>query len=425
MSFFQTYKVCKVSDEVKNISKTELFYTIFIAALPIVSVYASGIPGLTAGDLLLFVFFMARLVNAVKTNSLKISGRSLPILLLIIGIPLITAISLLGQQNIDTYDIFIRVVRRVFYYLAVVVVSNEWFNGELGEQSIVFLGKVGSIYMFIQYIAYYGASIILHGFLPFLKVYHEAYMLHDYEQIYLRMFRPTSFLLEPAHISRFLIIPLAILLFNSKFKYRWIWAFVISAAILASTSGIGIISVALVWFIWIVVGLTAQEGKKLPIYYLFIYILVVGAVIIALNTDVVQAAIFRITSSDLMDRNTAGGARFRGYFQYLQLDFWESLFGMGYGSTPDQDLNVWFTGAAYMLYGTGLVGFSVCIIMFAWLFFKSKSLVSKVLCIVFSFLFFTDDSFMSHVAVLYLSFICMFSDNANEEANYENTVLDG
>ena len=78
-----------------------------------------------------------------------------------------------------------------------------------------------------------------------------------------------------------------------------------------------------------------------------------------------------------------------------------------------------------MLYGTGLVGFSVCIIMFAWLFFKSKSLVSKVLCIVFSFLFFTDDSFMSHVAVLYLSFICMFSDNANEEANYENTVLDG
>ena len=136
-----------MSDEIKNISKTELFYTIFIAALPIVSVYASGIPGLTAGDLLLFVFFMARLVNAVKTNSLKISGRSLPILLLIIGIPLITAISLLGQQNIDTYDIFIRVVRRVFYYLAVVVVSNEWFNGELGEQSIVFLGKVGSIYM--------------------------------------------------------------------------------------------------------------------------------------------------------------------------------------------------------------------------------------------------------------------------------------
>lgn len=415
-----------MSDEIKNISKTELFYTIFIAALPIVSVYASGIPGLTAGDLLLFVFFMGRLVNGIKTNSFRISERTLPILPLIICIPFMSSISVLMQHDIDGYSIIIRVVRRVFYYLTVVVVSYEWFDGERGKKAIVFLGKAGAIYMFIQYIAYYGANIVLRGFLPFLNVYHENYSQIDYEQIYMRMFRPTSFLLEPAHISRFLIIPLVILIFDKKFKYRWIWAFVISAAILASTSGTGLFSTAIVWFLWIVAGLTGQEGKKLPLYYLFMYILVVAAVVIALNTDVVQSAIFRITSSDLMDVNTAAGARFRGYLQYFQLDYWSLIFGTGYGNIPeDMPLVIWFSGASYMLYGTGIIGFLVCIIMFVWLFFKSKSLVSKVLCIVFSFLFFTDDSFMSHVAVLYLSFICMCGDNANEEVDYENTVLDG
>lgn len=416
-----------MNSETKDISKISLYYTIFIAALPIFSVYASGIPGFTAGDLLLVIFFLYRLINGVTTNSLKINRRTFPVLWLIICIPLITSVSVLGgQQDIDSYSIVIRVVRRVFYYLAVVLVSNEWFDGELGKKSIVLLGKIGAIYMFVQYLAYYGMNIILTGFLPFLEVYHENYSQIDYELIYSRMFRPTSFLLEPAHISRFLIIPLIILMFEQKFKYRWFWAFVISAAILASTSGTGLIAVDLVWFLWIVVGLTGQNGKKLPVSYLFLYITVVVVVIIALNTDVVQAALFRITSSDLMDVNTASGARFRGYLEYFQLDYWGIILGRGYGNIPDITyLPIWFSGASYMLYGTGIVGFLVCITMFVSLFVKNKNMISKFLCIVFAFLFFTDDSFMSHVAVLYFSFICMSCDKVSDEVNNENPVLDG
>lgn len=144
---------------------------------------------------------------------------------------------------------------------------------------------------------------------------------------------------------------------------------------------------------------------------------------IALNNRIVQSSIFRIVNTDLFNVNTAGGARFRGYVQYFQLDFWHKLVGMGYGSTPDTALVTWFSGASYMLYGTEAVGFIVCIIMFAKMFFRSRSRVAKVLCIIFVFLFFADDCFMSHVAVLFLSFICLAdSDPMLEENDYEDSI---
>jgi len=128
----------------------------------------------------------------------------------------------------------------------------------------------------------------------------------------------------------------------------------------------------------------------------------------------------------LMDVNTATGARFRGYLEYFRLDYFGIILGRGYGNVPDMTyLPIWFSGASYMLYGTGIIGFLVCITMFIALFFRSKNMLSKVICVVFAFLFFTDDSFMSHVAVLYLSFICMSCDNVSNEVNHENPVLDG
>ena len=76
-----------------------------------------------------------------------------------------------------------------------------------------------------------------------------------------------------------------------------------------------------------------------------------------------------------------------------------------------------------MLYGTGAIGFIVSIVMFAKLFFRGRSRVSKVLCIIFAFLFFVDDCFMSHVAVLFLSFICLSeSDSLPKEDGYEDSI---
>lgn len=406
----------------RGILKT--LYTLFVIALPMISVYASGIAGFTMGDVLLVAFFFLRIMQGIQAKNLKISQRTTPLIPLILIIPLMTILSVLTQRNVDGYSIIIRIVRRMFYYISVVVVSDEWFDSEYGKKGIVTLGKIGSIYMFIQYAAYYGAHVVLHGYLPFLRVYHESYSQVDYQQLYQNMFRPTSFLLEPAHISRYLMIPLAILLFCEDIPKRWLWAFVISAAIMASTSGTGLIAVAMVWLIWILAGVFGfAETKRIPAYYLAIYLLFLGAAIFALNNSVVQSALFRITNTNLTNVNTAGGARFRGYIRYFELNILGKIIGMGYGNSPNTVLPTWFSGASYMLYGTGFIGFMVCIIMFIRLFIRKHTLLPKVLCIILAYLFFVDDMFMSTVCVLYLSFICTWQEKVVEvEVSDENSI---
>lgn len=399
--------------ETQNKDILKILYTLFLVALPIISVYASGIAGFTVGDELLLLFFFLRIVQRIRTGNFKISQKTYPLLPLIFIIPIVSVISVLFQQYVDGYSIIIRVVRRMFYYLCVVIISDEWFDAEYGKKAIVTLGKIGSLYLFVQYAAYYGANVVLNGYLPFFSVYHENYSQIDYHQLYQNMFRPTSFLLEPAHISRYLIIPLAIVLFCKDIKKRWLWAFIISAAIIASTSGTGLIAVLLVWLIWIIAMLFSVVNKeRIPAFYLAICILLFGAVIFALNSSVVQSAMLRISESNLTNVNTAAGARFRGYIQYFELNTLGKILGMGYGSTPNTVLPTWFSGASYMLYGTGIVGFMVCIGLFIHLFLTKHTLLPRVLCIILAYLFFVDDMFMSTICVLYLSFICTWREKS-------------
>lgn len=389
-------------------SRTKELYTIFIATLPLFSVYASGVPGFTLGDIILFAFFLYRIFIGVKNKSINISTKLWPIVLLVVMMLVLSIISMFGQNQVDAYSVGIRIIRRVFYYLSVVLVSSEWFDADYGKKVIVSVGKVGTIYLFIQYIAYYVGHIVLHGYLPFLPVYHENYAQLDYQALYHNMFRPTSFLLEPAHFARYLCIPLILTVFDGNREKKWLWAFVMSGAIIASTSGTGTICVAFIWGIWLFKNLiSAFRTGKIDIKYIVLFIVLTGIVHFSIKSDIVQSTIQRITNTRLTDINTAGGARFRGYLQYFQLPLFNLIVGKGYGSTPDTVLVTWFSGASYILYGCGLIGFLVCVLMFIKLFDTYSDVAQRVLCIIFFLLFFMDDCFMSHVSVMYLTFICM------------------
>lgn len=398
----------------KSLKGIKKVYTIFIVLLPLLSVYASGLPGFTMGDIILFIFFSYRLWNGIRNRNLSMSTKMLPIMFLVVVIPVITIISLFVQTQIDSYSIIIRIVRRCFYYVCVVIASGEWFDANYAKKAIIVVGKIGAIYLFLQYIAFYGGNIVLHGYLPFLPVYHDSYTQLDYQHLYSNMFRPTSFLLEPAHFARYVSIPLVFLIYDKQQRDKWIWSFVLSAAIVASTSGTGTICVVLIWGIWIINNLeSAIKTGKIRTKYIVVFFFIAVALMILSGDNIVQSTINRISSTDLMDINTAGGARFRGYLQYFQLPPFNLIFGMGYGSTPNTSLVTWFSGASYMLYGCGILGFLICIYVFIRLFFNSINLDQKVLCLVFFLLFFVDDCFMSHVSVLFFSFICI-GDNIDE-----------
>ena len=397
-------------------------YTAFIVLLPLISVYASGVPGFTLGDILLVVFFLYRIVISLKCKRLKISKTMEPILLLTMAIPVITMISLFGQEHIDIYNMAIRIVRCTFYYLSVAFASGEWFDISYGKKVAITVGRIGAIYLVIQYIAYYGGHIVLHGYLPFLPVYHESYAQLDYGEWYLyhNMFRPTSFLLEPAHFARYLCIPLIFELFDQDQgqKGGWLWPVAMSGAIIASTSGIGTICTVIIWAIWFLNNTfgTFSTGKINKKFVLLLGMIFCVA-LVAIRTDIFQSTIYRITNSKLTNVNTAGGARFRGYLEYFKLPFFNQIVGMGYGSTPNTDIPTWFSGASFMLYGCGIVGFLICIYMFVKLLLASNDIRQRTVGIIFFMLFLMDDCFKSHVSVLYLSFMCATQNNSSRNGN--------
>lgn len=379
------------------------WYSIFVAALPLVSVYASGISGFTAGDILIILFFIAAIIFGCRQKKLCIAKETEPILPLCAAIIVVSLFSLLLQANVSIYNVAIRITRREFYYLSVVVVSSLWFDINIAKRAIIILGKIGTLYIALQYILFYGFHFILVGYLPFLPIYHETYTELDYYSLFAKMFRPTSFLLEPAHFSRYMLIPLILMLFDNKRRSKFYWTILFSLAIVFSTSGSGIIALFIVWIVWFgtMIGTGKIPKRKLVPIGL---VAIVAFAITRLN--VFQSAFYRILNSNLTNVDTAGGARFRGYMRYFELPTIFKIIGKGYGNTPDTTLATWFSGASYLLYGTGIIGFIVCIVMFIKLFFRCTSRTGKMLVIVFLFLFFTDDCFMSHVSIPYLSFIC-------------------
>ena len=67
-----------------SINNTKKIYTAFIAALPLFSVYASGISGFTLGDILLFLFFVYGIILGYK--NIKFNLKTIPLVLFVVSV---------------------------------------------------------------------------------------------------------------------------------------------------------------------------------------------------------------------------------------------------------------------------------------------------------------------------------------------------
>lgn len=394
-------------------------FTLVVIILPILSIYASGIPGFSFGDVCLLLVTFLLIIDCIKKKVINIKKndpiRSLWIL--IFSIIFITIIDMIIVVDANVVDILIRVIRRVFYYGVAVMFTSMYFQYDKGGKLIIKIGVFASLYLILQYILYYSLGYILKGFIPFFPIYHENYALIDYSKIFTMMYRPTSILLEPAHASRYICIPLIISLFDKRinFKKRNLISILMSLAIVMTTSGSGIICVSVIWFIYIFKLLfNSVKNGKLKKSYLLLLLIFPIITLLVMQSSIAQNTILRIINSDLSNVNTAGGARFRGFTRYFALPMLNKIFGMGYGNINDSGLSSWFSGASYMLYGCGIIGFIICIIIFLKIYKKLNNTTGKVLLLIWFILFFIDDSFMSHVSVLYFCIISASNYKSND-----------
>ena len=199
------------------------------------------------------------------------------------------------------------------------------------------------------------------------------------------LYRPSAFFLEPAHFSEYCSMALASVFFREEVSIPK--AVLISAGIIATTSGMGIVLVAALWGMYFLV-LNSNATIEKKVTNTLVMIVVVAIVLFALTRiDSFNAAVGRLFSTD-DSRSALEGRTFWWDTYIANRSAYNWVFGAGINSVPD----VYFTGFMALLYGYGLVGTAFFFLSLVVMFFRTKSWFVRTLLIMYGGLTFGSDN---------------------------------
>lgn len=401
------------ADRVKRDIK---IYTAIIALLPIVSIYASGIPGVNLGELFMILF----LGYAILFDRKSVHNQNKANMIVLFGgyIILSTLLSLFIDSS-QISNVIIRTVRFVFYLFVIFYLSRKFFDLEYASKLIMNASALATIYIIIQNIFYRGWGIILKGFVPFIPVYTSQYEKMNYSVFYQTQFyRPTSFFLEPAHYSQYALIGLVVYLFSAQANRKnLLLAAFLTFGIVLSTSGQGIMIAGMIWVLFVLQlifsnNIISSNRNKLIGVALLIFAAVISP--FALNSQVLKNTISRVFSSGA---NSAVSARTEGYVAFfMNSNVFTKIFGAGFGNTP---YNIWFSGLAYILYCSGIIGFVILCGIFLTYFMKSKSKYVMMIILVCFILSVSAEIINSYWIVFMFSLFCYSKKDTASEISCE------
>lgn len=369
-------------------------FSIFMALYPLLCLY-EGFVGVTIGDLFLLVFF---LIFIFRNCYIKIDVRTGSIILF----TLYAIISLLfnliltdAASQFGASALLIRVFKFAFYMFSAILFGGKFLDLNIFRKTFVCCSIVASLFLFLQYVFYYGLGSVLIGQIPGLPLHLEEYSSIDYGYIYQFQFRPCSFYLEPAMFAQTTIVALAFVLFDSSVSHKirkFVYASILSISIVLCTSGQGVLYLVVVYLIYIF------KGIKSKVTALIFATILLCIVVLAINNN----EIFYNAVNRLLNNKNAADARFGSYKDCFELSGLDVLFGKGYGTTSN---GVFMAGAAYIWYGCGLIGLFIIMFVFLSLFIKANNILSRVFCVLFFIMFFGTSLFYNYMAFWYFSLI--------------------
>ena len=395
--------------------KTFNLYACFLAIMPVLATYASGIPGFSVTDVLLVLFtaYAALWPSVCTKNRYAVSVNGL-----LIGVGLIIGFSLIAQlaDPSDVTNVAIRTIRYAFYLFAFLFTSKRLLDVERLQVYVKRVSVLASFYIFLQFTLYTLFGFVLKGYISLFELYVPSYATTDYEAIYSIMYRPTSFFLEPAHFARYAIIGLILFLFAKDVRVSDIlMGGILSLGVVLSTSSQGYVLLALVWFIFVLACVVKTRGRTARVFGLFAILIAPVLLLLLLSLPAVRSTLLRsLSGGGITDGNSALGARLGGYMYFFDLTSFHKLFGVGFGSIPEGS---WLPSAAYWLYGSGILVFAVYVIFLLYALRRLKGANRMILLVMF-ILFFSDDCFYSYMCVLFYSLALL-----TKEERYETPSL--
>lgn len=379
----------------KKSSWASKLYALFLATLPLVSIYRLPGTSLALATVLTLVMLLYA-VAQVATRKRKVSFMILFPFVLYIGYimtmsPILFAILsgavLIHIFAICTEAVNIQYLRRVIEFISVVAAICVIF-----QQTIHLFTGV--------HIPFYISNLLTEG----TKDSYSWVLTTGFSDRS-NMYRPSAFFLEPSHFTQYCMIGLGSCLFEQIPNIKK--AVLISLGILATTSGMGIIAVVAMWTWW---GLSNQRSGHRSIFGLRVFgvfLFLVLSYFVLDNISVTHNAMARFTTDSGAETNAISGRLFWWDTYFGNFDLIDFLRGYGLESLPDEQ---YFTGFMKQLYCYGVIGVSLLLLFLIILISISDNL-GKGCCALYTGLLFFSELTGYHNLLFFIGILLTFYVN--------------
>lgn len=309
----------------------------------------------------------------------------------------------INSFDVGIGTITIRMIKYIFLFFGFVIAGKEFFDTTYAKRIYRILIAVTVVAFFVQYLAFLISGRNLYFIIPNLTLnYNEGVNSSEFVRTTISdisagyFYRPSSFFLEPAHFSLFVVPWLALELFDEE-SPKYLGVILVSASVLLSTSSLGFVGVLIVWSIY--AFHYAKQMKKdyrkwiaLPFFIVFLYFVINY---IANDSGFITSVNIKLKSITKLSAGSSLTVRlFRGALYYNEIGFLQKVFGVGYGNLSAYydavhmfiiyDANVtekaYMSGLFTILNSFGIIGLLMYIrwMVSVW---KSRDICTRVLLV--------------------------------------------
>lgn len=357
-----------MENNINGFTKKSSGYSLLLALLPVLMMYNIPVINMGVSTILILVSAIFLILLSLANKKLNLNSIVCAFLLYFFYIAF--------KSNITGVCLCIAII------IHLLAISNGVADEKHLQKYFETIACIAAICVIVQF----SLHLIFNIHIPLIKIdwclsEMESYRLmittgFDEEEMY----RPSAFFLEPSHFAQYASIGLAssLLLGNPDYKK----AFLISAGIIFTTSGMGIVIVAVIWCAFPLIATKGLSSKKLK-RIIFLSIVGIVAIFILRQMPFFQNSLARITGG-VEHSNTQYNAiwgRTLYWSDYISpMKGKELAFGYGAENLPD----VYFTGIMSIIYSYGIVGLVLFYLALLVLFKKVNNKCAKLLTLVYA-----------------------------------------
>lgn len=395
-----------IATRYKKFDPFAILLAVLVALGPILQHYDAAFGDM--GSDLYIILMPVVMIMILSKKTLTVSSKILPLVLLGLWIGFSHGISL---------KVFGRELLLILLYVAL---DSEVIDTEQVIRAAVVIAEAAGVLVFIQYICYYigGFHLQLVPTSLLKSTASQWILLAQTGRIsvtgkMMSFYRPSAFFLEPSHLAIF-CVPLLIYLLTSHSltKKDRLSALIISAGIVLSTSGIGIVSCIGIWCLYLLMYNSARDRNSKAVFrklfkpknIVVILLIIVTVVLLFYTVPFFRKSITRIFVSEAGGNNAMQARNATGSKLIKTLSGKQLLFGVGLANKGEiAEWNV--AGFYYMYYIYGIVGVAL------WIWFYVSTVAKKVEISAWASMFIIVLSFFSvHTyAVFYRFYLTLFA----------------